>query len=91
MKLSQYVTIILLLNVLNFFSVASGANAEPGKKKAGGQAESHMSSKGSANSNAQWTADPVRGWVRADERHEVHDQNHENKKQNRGKHEGHDK
>jgi len=30
-----------------------------------------MSPKGSANSNAQWSADPTRGWVRANERHEL--------------------
>ena len=37
----------------------------------GGQASAHMSPKGSTNSNAQWSADPSRGWIRADERHEL--------------------
>lgn len=37
----------------------------------GGQASAHMTPKGSANSNAQWSADPTRGWIRADERHEL--------------------
>ena len=37
----------------------------------GGQASAHMSPKGSTNSNAQWSADPTRGWIRADERHEL--------------------
>jgi hypothetical protein len=33
-----------------------------------------MSEKGTTNSNAQWSADPARGWVRAEERHEVRDE-----------------
>lgn len=37
----------------------------------GGQAAAQMSPKGSANSNAQWSADPTRGWIRANERHEL--------------------
>ena len=37
----------------------------------GGQASAHMNPKGSTNSNAQWSADPTRGWIRADERHEL--------------------
>jgi hypothetical protein len=32
-----------------------------------------MSTKGASNSNAQWSADPTRGWVRADERHKMHE------------------
>jgi hypothetical protein len=35
-----------------------------------------MSEKGSTNSNAQWSADPERGWVRAEGRHDLHQQNH---------------
>jgi hypothetical protein len=34
----------------------------------GDQAAEHMSSNGSTNGNAQWSADPSRGWVRAEER-----------------------
>jgi hypothetical protein len=33
-----------------------------------------MSERGSANTNAQWSADPERGWVRAEKRHELHEQ-----------------
>jgi hypothetical protein len=91
MKLSKYVTMVLLLSALNFFSLYAPANAQQGKKKAGGRADSYMSEKGSANTNAQWKADPERGWVRADERHERHDQNQSNKKQNQGKRKGQDK
>jgi hypothetical protein len=32
-----------------------------------------MSEKGAANTNAQWSADPDRGWVRADERHKLNE------------------
>jgi hypothetical protein len=49
--------------------------ADGGKKGSthrGGKAESHMSEKGSANTNAQWSADPDHGWLRAEERHEFH-------------------
>jgi hypothetical protein len=91
MKVSKPLTIVLLLNALHFFAIHSPAIAEPGKKKAGGQAESHMSSKGAADNNAQWKADPERGWIRADDRHEQREQNHSNKKQNQGKRKGQDK
>jgi hypothetical protein len=39
-----------------------------------------MSNKGTANTNAQWSADPERGWVRAGER-----QDRATTKQNHGK------
>ena len=51
------------------------ANAQPGKSggsSAGGVAASHMSEKGLENTNAQWSADLERGWLRAEERHELH-------------------
>ncbi|MGZ8465414.1 MAG: hypothetical protein ACXWXT_07715 [Candidatus Binatia bacterium] len=35
------------------------------------KAATQMSSKGTANHNAQWSADPTRGWVRAGERQEL--------------------
>jgi hypothetical protein len=49
-----------------------------------------MSSKGSANSNAQWSADPERGWVRADERQQRQHESQATGKstQNRGKQKG---
>ena len=37
----------------------------------GDKAATQMSSKGTANHNAQWSADPSRGWVRAEERQEL--------------------
>jgi hypothetical protein len=60
-------TLATLLSVLT----ASTIGAEPGK---GGVTQASKSAeprseRGRANSNAQWSADPERGWVRAGERH----------------------
>jgi len=40
----------------------------------GANAADHMSEKGFANGNAQWSADPEKGWVRAEKRHKLHEQ-----------------
>jgi hypothetical protein len=92
MKPNKYIAVFSLLNALAFCSTHSSANAEPGDKgsQRGGQAKSHMSSKGSANSNAQWSADPERGWVRAEERQQRRDESQATgkSKQNRGKQKG---
>lgn len=40
----------------------------------GGKATNHVSEKGSTNGNAQWSADPEKGWVRAERRHDLHEQ-----------------
>jgi hypothetical protein len=69
----SYIAIIAAALLLS----ASGqpANAQPGKSggsNAGGVAASRMSEKGLENNNAQWSADPERGWLRAEERHELH-------------------
>jgi len=89
MKPNKYLAVFALLNLLAFSSTDSSANAGQGDKGSnrGGQANSHMSSKGSANSNAQWSADPERGWVRADERQQRQDDSQATSKfkQNRGK------
>jgi hypothetical protein len=92
MKPNKYIAVFSLLNALAFCVTHASANAEPGDKgsQRGGQAKSHMSSKGSANSNAQWSADPERGWVRADERQQRRDESQATgkSKQNRGKQKG---
>ena len=57
----------------------AGIYASGGKNDAnqrGGKGAEHMSSKGSFNTNSQWSADPDKGWVRADERHKQHDKDH---------------
>ena len=75
MKSNRYIAVISLLNALSICATHSTANAGQGDKgsQRGAQAKSHMSSKGAANTNAQWSADPERGWVRAEERHERHE------------------
>ena len=65
---------LLLLGAPQFAFNSRAAATGPGKSftnQRGGQASAHMSAKGSANSNAQWSADPTRGWIRADERHDL--------------------
>ena len=92
MKPNKYIAVFSLLNALAFCLTHASANAGQGDKgsQRGGQANFHMSSKGSANSNAQWSADPERGWVRADERQQRHEESHETSKakKNDGKHNG---
>ena len=89
MKPNKYLAVFALLNLLAFSLTRASANAGQGDKGSnrGGQASSHMSSKGAANSNAQWSADPERGWVRAEERqlHQDESQATRKSKENRGK------
>lgn len=93
MKTNKYVTVFALLNALIFCLGGGAAYAGPGKKGSshgGGQADTHMSEKGATNSNAQWSADPLRGWVRADERHQLHEKkgSMSQSKGKRGRHKG---
>lgn len=74
MKSQHFSGFFLLLSALIFTPVIQFEANGQGKKSShqrGGQASTHMSPKGSANSNAQWSADPTRGWIRAEERHEL--------------------
>jgi|SRR6185503_14526444 hypothetical protein len=51
---------------------AFGAAAAKGSaNQRGAKAAEQMSTKGAANTNAQWSADPEHGWIRADERHRL--------------------
>ncbi|HEY6368543.1 MAG TPA: hypothetical protein VI585_27475 [Candidatus Binatia bacterium] len=91
MKPNKYVAVFSLLNALAFCLTHAPTHAGQANKDAagrGGQANSHMSSKGAANTNAQWSADPERGWVRADERYEQRDESRpaSKAKKNGGKH-----
>ena len=90
MKPNKTIVVFSLVNALTFCLTPAFANAGQGDKgsQRGGQAKSHMSSKGTANTNAQWSADPEKGWVRADERHQGHEESHEKSaaKKNSGKH-----
>ena len=90
MKSTRFVATLAILNalLLCFSNTSSQAGeAKGGASQRGGQAGSHMSSKGQENTNAQWSADPERGWIRADERHDLHDQRQSSEKPNqkRGK------
>ncbi len=69
-------------------AVAGGGKGNASRR--GGEAASHMSVRGFENSNAQWSADPQRGWVRANERHELHEQRHTPPppRDNSGRHKG---
>lgn len=92
MKPNKYIAVFSLLNALTFcftHSLADAAQSDKGSQR-GGQAKSHMSNKGAANTNAQWSADPERGWVRAEERHQRREESHEKStvKKNGGKHKG---
>jgi hypothetical protein len=59
-------------------------NTQAAQSKAG-KAGAHMNSKDSANTNGQWSADPVKGWVRAEERRQVGDEKPKSLKKKRGK------
>ncbi len=77
MKPIQYVAVFGVLNALAFSSINYSAHAAQAKGRTsqhGGKADTHMSVNGQKNTNAQWSADPERGWVRADERHDLHQQ-----------------
>ncbi|MGH7853471.1 MAG: hypothetical protein ACREP3_08505 [Candidatus Binatia bacterium] len=81
------VTLIALLG--NCIGFAFGAVAgKGGINQRGAKAAEQMSTKGASNNNAKWSADPVRGWVRADERHKMHEKSSDATKQNDGKQKG---
>ena len=66
--------VTLMVLTADFSGFAFGAAAgKSAAKQRGGKANEQMVTKGSSNTNAQWSADPDRGWVRAEERHKMHD------------------
>ncbi len=74
MKSIRYIAVFAVLNALVFSSIDHSVHAAQAKRHAsrrGGNAATHMSVEGQDNTNAQWSADPDRGWVRADERHDL--------------------
>ncbi|MEX0806183.1 MAG: hypothetical protein WD688_23110 [Candidatus Binatia bacterium] len=89
MKTTSYVSVLTIANMLLASVTGSvvAAGQEKDSSQASGRASAHASSKGTTNGNAQWSADPDRGWVRADERHQSNAQNDSSApKQTRGKH-----
>jgi hypothetical protein len=89
MKPNKYIAVFSLLNALAFCLTHASATAGQDKNsQRGGQAKSHLSSNGIANTNSQWSADPERGWVRAEERHQRKEESDDTNtvKKNGGKH-----
>jgi hypothetical protein len=90
MKVSNRLMGIAILSGL--LPCLTSASAEAGQEKGetttsrGGKASTYM--KGAANTNAQWSADPEKGWVRAEERHKLQNerQSTDKSKKNAGKH-----
>jgi len=67
---------VALLILTGLLSIAASRIEAKGQSKyltdhRGDKTTTQMSSKGTANHNAQWSADPRRGWVRAKERQEL--------------------
>lgn len=71
----RLVTLTILGGLLPCLTSApvEGGQSKRGTSHRGGQAAPHMSSKGAENTNAQWSADPEKGWVRAGGRRKADD------------------
>lgn len=78
-KRKTTIVILAALALASMKLLAQNAEAAPPK---GGKAEAHMSDKGRANTNAQWSADPEKGWMRAEDRQQLRDDKKENSKRN---------
>ena len=85
MKAKKYMTFFLFLNALTFGmtnSLPTAAERKEDKPKRGDQADARLSVNVLDNTNAEWSADPERGWVRTDERRKLHDQSQSKTKAN---------
>jgi hypothetical protein len=75
MRPANYSIAVITLNAVCAMTISAALAAGAGKDNSathrGGKAADHMSAKGSFNTNAQWSADPEKGWVRSDERHQL--------------------
>lgn len=92
MKPLKLFIVILFVGALGAAGHAMAAGKGNSDRR-GGKAAEHMSAKGAANTNAQWSADPEKGWVRARERHELHEKKASatDTNLNKGKQKGKDK
>ena len=77
-KRKTTIVILAALTLAIMKLVAQNVEAAP----KGSKAEAHMSDKGHTDTNAQWSADPEKGWVRAEERQRLRDDKKENSKRN---------
>ena len=68
------VSMIFLAALLPNWPARAAAERKQVVGQRGGNAPDHMSEKGFADGNAQWSADPERGWVRAEKRQGLHEQ-----------------
>jgi len=87
MKSFKVAALFVLFNSLLSIGATAGgaAQAKHSPSQRGGQAATHMNSRGSAHSNHPWSADPERGWVRGDENHGANDQRSAIKRQNKNR------
>lgn len=81
---------VMTLAALLAVSAGPGFGAAAGKSGGvpGGKGAERMTERGRANTNAQWSADPERGWVRADERRRSHEQSEPPEKRSNGQQKG---
>jgi hypothetical protein len=73
MKVAGYISVLAIANLLLAnvtSSIAAGGKGKNPHKQRG--VSTKNSSKQSTNQNAQWSADPDRGWVRSDDSHSIH-------------------
>jgi hypothetical protein len=84
MKPPKSLVVVIAFGGLFALAVPSSAAAAGKTDQRGGKAAEHMSSQGARNTNAQWSADPEKGWVRSDERHQQRDKEHPANEARRG-------
>ncbi len=73
MKLIRYIPVVAALNAFVLFSIDCSAGAAQAKAHASrnsGNGNSRITNR-EENTNEKWFADPDRGWVRSDERHNL--------------------
>ena len=76
MNSANYIALLVIVSSLLGASatLSDAAQAHGIAGQRGGRASTHLSGKAAANTNGQWSADPERGWVRAEERKGLKDQ-----------------
>jgi len=91
MKPAKLIVSMIVATALLPNSPIAAMAASAGKQtlsQRGGKAADHVSEKGSANGNPQWSADPEKGWVRAESRHELHEDRHKSTETHRPSNKG---
>ncbi|MGH7830082.1 MAG: hypothetical protein ACREP8_07875 [Candidatus Binatia bacterium] len=73
MQIKHWLGIVVVAATCGLSQIAEAQGGKGHGPHRGGKAAAHMSHKGEENTNAQWSADPERGWVRAEEQQEQHD------------------